>query len=108
MRDHDDRRAAVHRSGKGTDERCFAVAVEEGVGLVENQQYGLTVEGAGQRNSLRLAGRQAGAERTERRVIAFRKLQDQLMRARGFCGFDRQCVDVFASDRHRRSVKYSA
>ena len=74
MRDQDDRRAAVQRSCQRLDQRGLAVGVEEGIGLVEDQQNGVAVERTRQRDALRLAGRQTGAERPKRRVVALGKL----------------------------------
>ena len=96
VRDDDDRRTAIHGHRHRLDQLGLAFRVEERIGLVEDEQHRLAVHRAGQRDALRLAGRQTLPERSERRVVALRQLQDELMGAGRLGCLDRKRIDVLA------------
>ena len=71
----------------------LAFLVEVGVRLIEHQHRGIAEEGARKRDALRLAKREAGAARAERRVIAVRQAGDHVMRTGDLRGGDDGGVD---------------
>ena len=63
----DQRRAALGQLGDGSLEQIFGVRVDTCGGLVEHDDVGIAQPHPGERQQLRLAGRQAGAAGAERR-----------------------------------------
>ena len=84
-------------------QRCFTLAIEIGVRLVENHKEGIAVQSAGQSDALPLAARKNCAMLADPGVIAGRKPQNHIVRAGRSCGpkyqigirFDAHPSDVF-------------
>src|SRR3546814_2624613 len=64
MRDDHDRRLARLRGGDRIAQGFLALAVERGVGLVEDQDLGIAIERARQGDALRLSTRERSEEHT--------------------------------------------
>ena len=83
------------RTGNRCDQRRFAVLIEKGIGLVENNQSRFAIECPCKGNPLRLAGRQAKSHQAKLGIIAFGQVEDQFVDSGFLGGSDHRIVDAF-------------
>ena len=103
--DDDDAFAFAHAKNC-MGQRFVALGVEVGVRLIENDEEWIAVDCAGERDPLRLAGGKRSALLADRRVVALRQRDNQVMNADFFgrrdyrfgVGLDLESGDVL---RHR-------
>src|SRR3546814_20995387 len=79
MRDDHDRRLARLRGGDRIAQGFLALAVERGVGLVEDQDLGIAIELARQGDALRLSTREPQRPVADPRIIPARQVQENVV-----------------------------
>ena len=88
----------------------FAIRIEEGVRLVEQQDPWRSVKRTGEGDALRLTRGQAGSAQSKPRIITVRQLQDEFVHSGLLSRSHDGLVDVGPKsfpERRRRNERYS-